>query len=54
MTQEIGTRPTVAFCGLISLLAAVITFAKFKDRGQEPASFAIADILEPTYENKKD
>ena len=54
MTQEIGTRPTVAICGLISLLAAVITFAKFKDRGQEPDSFAIADVLEPTYENKKD
>jgi MFS family permease len=54
MTQEIGTRPTVAICGLISLLAAVITFAKFKDKGQEPDSFAIADVLEPTYENKKD
>jgi len=54
MTQEVGTRPTVAICGLISLLAAVITFAKFKDRGQEPDSFAIADVLEPTYENKKD
>jgi MFS family permease len=54
MTQEVGTRPTVAICGLISLLAAVITFAKFKDKGQEPDSFAIADVLEPTYENKKD
>ena len=54
MTQEIGTRPTVAICGLISLLAAIATFAKFKDRGQEPDSFAIADVLEPTYENKKD
>ncbi|MBM3711028.1 MAG: MFS transporter [Actinobacteria bacterium] len=54
MTQEVGTRPTVAICGLISLLAAIATFAKFKDRGQEPDSFAIADVLEPTYENKKD
>lgn len=54
MTQEIGTRPTVAICGLISLLAAIATFAKFKDKGQEPDSFAIADVLEPTYENKKD
>ena len=54
MTQEIGTRPTVAICGLISLLAAIATFAKYKDRGQEPDSFAIADVLEPTYENKKD
>lgn len=54
MTQEVGTRPTVAICGLISLLAAIATFAKFKDRGEEPDSFAIADILEPTYENKKD
>lgn len=54
MTQEVGTRPTVAICGLISLLAAIATFAKFKDRGEEPDSFAIADISEPTYENKKD
>ena len=54
MTQEIGTRPTVAICGLISLLAAIAIFAKFKDKGQEPDSFAIADVLEPTYENKKD
>jgi hypothetical protein len=54
MTQEIGTRPTVAICGLISLLAAIATFVKYKDRGQEPDSFAIADVLEPTYENKKD
>jgi MFS family permease len=44
----------MGICGLISLLAAVTTFVKFKDRGQEPASFAIADVLEPTYENKKD
>ncbi|MEY3685143.1 MAG: hypothetical protein RJB00_93, partial [Actinomycetota bacterium] len=34
--------------------AAIATFAKFKDKGQEPDSFAIADVLEPTYENKKD
>lgn len=54
MTQEVGTRPTVAICGLISLLAAIATFVKFKDKGQEPDSFAIADVLEPTYENKKD
>ena len=54
MTKEVGTRPTVAICGLISLLAAIATFAKFKDKGQEPDSFAIADVLEPTYENKKD
>jgi MFS family permease len=54
LTQEVGTRPTVAICGLISLLAAIATFAKFKDKGQEPDSFAIADVLEPTYENKKD
>ncbi|MFZ9784617.1 MAG: MFS transporter, partial [Candidatus Nanopelagicaceae bacterium] len=44
MTQEVGTRPTVAICGLISLLAAIATFAKFKDKGQEPDSFAIADV----------
>jgi len=41
MTQEVGTRPTVAICGLISLLAAIATFAKFKDRGQSPIALLL-------------
>ncbi|MFM7491977.1 MAG: MFS transporter, partial [Actinomycetota bacterium] len=54
MTQVIGTRETIGICGSTSLLAALITFAKFHDKGAAPASVAVADVLEPTYENKKD
>ena len=54
MTQEIGTRETVGICGSISLLAAVITYSQFHDKGEAPASVAVEDVLEPTYENKKD
>ena len=54
MTQEIGTRETVGICGSISLLAAIVTYWKFHDKGAAPASVAVADVLEPTYENKKD
>ena len=54
MTEEIGTRPTIAICGSISLLAALLTYARFHDKGAAPASVAIADVLEPAYEDKKD
>jgi MFS family permease len=54
MTQVIGTRETIGICGSISLLAALITYSQFHDKGAPPASVAVADVLEPTYENKKD
>jgi MFS family permease len=54
MTQEIGTRYTVAICGAISFTAALITYLKFKDRTQAPESFLIDDVLEAAYEDKKD
>ena len=54
MTEEIGTRETVGICGTISLLAALITYSQFYDKGDAPASVAVEDVLEPTYENKKD
>jgi MFS family permease len=54
MTQEIGTRYTVAICGAISFTAALITYLKFKDRTQAPESFLVDDVLEAAYEDKKD
>ncbi len=54
MTQEIGTRYTIAICGSISLSAAAITYAKFKDRVAAPESVLIDDVLETAYEYKKD
>ena len=54
MTQEIGTRTTVAICGAISFAAALITYLKFKDRTDAPESFLIDDVLEAAYEDKKD
>ena len=54
MTQVIGTRETIGICGTISLLAAAITYSQFHDKSAPPASFAVADVLETTYEDKKD
>ena len=54
MTQVIGTRETIGICGSISLIAALITYSQFHDKGAPPSSVAVADVLEPTYENKKD
>jgi MFS family permease len=54
MTQLLGTRETITICGTISFLAALITYRKFHDKGAEPASFAIEDVLDAAYYNKKD
>ena len=54
MTQEIGTRYTIAICGAISFTAAVITYAKFKNRSEAPESVLVDDVLEAAYEDKKD
>ena len=54
MTEAVGTRPTIAICGSISLLAALITYTQFHDKGDAPASVAVEDVLEPAYEDKKD
>jgi len=54
MTQEIGTRYTIAICGAISFAAAAITYSKFKDRVEVPESVLVDDVLEATYEDKKD
>lgn len=54
MTQEIGTRTTITICGAISFAAALLTFVRFRERGVAPESFAISDVLETAYEEKKD
>jgi len=54
MTQEIGTRYTIAICGTISLTAAALTYLKFKDRVEAPESVLVDDVLEAAYEDKKD
>jgi len=54
MTQEIGTRTTITICGGISFTAALLTYIRFRERGIAPESFAISDVLETAYEEKKD
>jgi len=54
MTQEIGTRYTIAICGAISLTAAALTYLKFKDLVEAPESVLVDDVLEAAYEDKKD
>lgn len=54
MTQSIGTRSTIMICGAISFVAALITFSRFRDRGDAPESVAVADVLDSAYDYKKD
>jgi hypothetical protein len=45
MTETIGVRETIAACGGISLLAAVVIWALFKDRVEEPADLRVSAVL---------
>lgn len=45
MTETIGVRETIAACGGISLLAAVIIWALFKDSVEEPADLRVSAVL---------
>ena len=45
MTETIGVRETIAACGGISLLAAVIIWALFKDKVKEPADLRVSAVL---------
>ena len=45
MTETIGVRETIAACGGISLLAAVIIWALFQDKVEEPADLRVSAVL---------
>jgi MFS family permease len=45
LTETIGVRETVAACGGVSLLAAVIIWAIFKDKVEEPADLRVSQVL---------
>ena len=45
MTETIGVRETIAACGGISLLAAVVIWVIFKDKVEEPADLRVSVVL---------
>ena len=45
LTEVIGVRETVAFCGGVSLLAALLIWAIFKDKVEEPGDLRVSKIL---------
>lgn len=53
LTQSIGTRNTMLICGGISFLAAIATSIVFRGKGNAPMSFAVEDVLQTTYDDKK-
>ena len=45
MTETIGVRETIAACGGVSLLAAVVIWVIFKDKVEEPADLRVSVVL---------
>jgi MFS family permease len=45
LTEAIGVRQTVAFCGGVSLIAAVVIWFIFKDKVEEPDDLRVSSVL---------
>ncbi len=45
MTETIGVRETIAACGGISLMAAVVIWVIFRDKVEEPADLRVSAVL---------
>lgn len=52
MAEQVGVRFTIGGCGLITLIAAVIIWFRYRDKVELPESFALEFVLPPTYDNK--
>ena len=45
LTEAIGVRETVAFCGAVSLIAALVIWAVFNKRVEPPQDFRVSEVL---------
>lgn len=52
MAEQVGIRPTIAGCGMITFVAAGTSWLRYRDKISVPADFSIDVVLPPTYDNK--
>jgi predicted MFS family arabinose efflux permease len=45
LTEAIGVRETVATCGAISLIAAIVIWAIYKDKVEAPEDLRVSSVL---------
>ena len=45
LTEAIGVRETVAFCGAVSLIAALVIWAVFNKKVEPPQDFRVSEVL---------
>lgn len=53
LTQHIGPRNTMLLCGAIAFIATFCTSIVFRGKGKAPISFAVEDVLQTAYDDKK-
>lgn len=52
MAERVGVRPTIASGGLITVLAGLFVWKRYRHRVEAPVDFSIEIILPPTYDDK--
>lgn len=52
MAEHVGVRPTIAVGGLITALAGLFAWLRYRHKVEVPTDFSISVVLPPTYDNK--
>lgn len=52
MAERIGVRPTIASGGLITVLAGIFVWKRYRHRVEAPVDFSVEVILPPIYDDK--
>ncbi|MFA5918387.1 MAG: MFS transporter [Candidatus Nanopelagicaceae bacterium] len=52
MAERVGVRPTIASGGLITVLAALFVWKRYRHRVEAPVDFSIDVVLPPIYDDK--
>ena len=50
--EKTGVRTTLATCGIITVLAALFAFQRYRHRVEVPKDFSVDVVLPPPYNNK--
>jgi hypothetical protein len=51
-SELLGIRPTIAICGLISLLASALIWGIYKNRVVVPSNISVAAVLKSVNDNQ--
>ena len=53
MAEKVGVRTTIASCGVITVIAALFAFQRYRHKVEVPSDFSVDVVLAPPYDDKR-